>query len=170
MNFFVIGLPRSRTAWLSNFLTYDGHFCHHEGLNNCLSMKEYKEKLGDDGDSCTGLMFVDLEKEFPKAKKLIIESDVNKSIDFMYKTYGVYNPEYCHFMKERLDEMTGKRIAAEEINTHLSEIWDYLIGTPYNERRGDMLSSMNIQVQDPFNYDMNAAAAFLNEQPLFHQS
>ena len=43
-NFFVLGLPRSRTAWLANFLTYDGYFCFHEGIDGCRSIDDYKKK------------------------------------------------------------------------------------------------------------------------------
>ena len=30
MNFFITGLPRSRTSWLANFFTYKGCYCFHE--------------------------------------------------------------------------------------------------------------------------------------------
>lgn len=42
MNYFIVGLPRSRTAWLSVLLTGDGSFCFHEGLQHCESVNQLK--------------------------------------------------------------------------------------------------------------------------------
>ena len=158
MNFFVAGLPRSRTAWLANFLSYDSFFCFHEGINGCRSMNEYKMKLGTSyGDSCTGLMILDIEKHFPKAPIVIIESDPMKSAKYAEKTYGINNPDYFYKLKDSLDQMNGLRVQYEEIDDNLEKIWRYLHGTAYNEERGNMLMKLNIQMQNP--HDINVQAA-----------
>ena len=155
MNFFVIGLPRSRTAWMANFLTYD-RFCYHEGLNGCRSIKEYKEKLGSNrGDSSTGLMLIDVEKEFPDAPILIIEIDPDRAIDFA-SSHGV-SPEMVYDMQLRMDYIKGMRVSLSDIDNRLDEIWEYLIGTPFDYDRANLLKSLNVQVQDVFNFDTEAA-------------
>ena len=162
MNFFVIGLPRSRTAWLANFLTQD-RFCFHEGLDGCHSIKEYREKIGNDcGDSSTGLMLLDMNKEFPDSPKIIIEGRVKEAIDYGYKTYGHYNPDYIHYLQERMDEIKGLRIQFDDIDSKLPKIWEYLIGTPYDEKRTELLKRMKIEVKDPFNYDIDAVKSLCN--------
>lgn len=40
--FLVLGLPRSRTAWLSRFLTYGDHVCGHDELRHCRSMDDVR--------------------------------------------------------------------------------------------------------------------------------
>lgn len=45
MTFIVLGLPRSRTAWLSRFLTYKDHICGHEELRHCRSLDDVKTWL-----------------------------------------------------------------------------------------------------------------------------
>jgi hypothetical protein len=45
MTFLVLGLPRSRTAWLSQFLTYGDHICGHEELRHCRSLDDVKSLL-----------------------------------------------------------------------------------------------------------------------------
>jgi hypothetical protein len=40
--FLVLGLPRSRTAWLSRFLTYGDHICGHEQLRYMRSLDDVK--------------------------------------------------------------------------------------------------------------------------------
>lgn len=161
-NFFVIGLPRSRTAWLANFLTYGDRFCYHEGLDGCSTIEEYKEKLGaHKGDSCTGLMAIDIEAAYPEAPKLIIESSIDKAVEFTEEIYGVYTPEVFEDLKTKLDGIKGMRVKVEDINNSLEEIWDYLIGTPYNKERGDMLSNMNIETNNYFDYDLESLRSLL---------
>lgn len=41
-----MGLPRSRTDWLSKFLTYGDHVCGHEELRHCRSLDDVKAWLG----------------------------------------------------------------------------------------------------------------------------
>ncbi len=161
MNFFVAGLPRSRTAWLANFLSYDGHFCFHEGINGCHSMNEYKEKLNGNGDSCTGLMLLDIERHFPNAPKVIIESDPQTSIDFMKDVYGMDDPQYIYDLQDKLNKLSGLRIHFDEINENLEVIWNHLIGTPYHFKRGEMLVKLDIQVRDPHDFDQSAAEELL---------
>ena len=43
--FLVLGLPRSRTAWLSRFLTYGDHICGHEELRHCRSIDDVRSWL-----------------------------------------------------------------------------------------------------------------------------
>jgi len=45
MTFLVLGLPRSRTAWLARFLTYGDHICGHEELRHCRSLEDVKSYL-----------------------------------------------------------------------------------------------------------------------------
>lgn len=45
MPFIVLGLPRSRTAWLSRFLTYKDHYCGHEELRHMRSLDDVKTWL-----------------------------------------------------------------------------------------------------------------------------
>lgn len=141
---------------MANFLTYDGHYCYHEGLDGCRTTDEYKKKLGNCGDSCTGLMYFDIEGMYPNAPKLIIERDIEESINTLRIMFGLNRKIVCD-MKARLDRIKGMRIAFDEINDKLEEIWSHLIGTPYDKQRGEMLKRMNVQVTDVLDYDVVAA-------------
>jgi hypothetical protein len=164
MNFFVIGLPRSRTAWLANFLTCD-RLCYHEGLDGCYSIGDYQKKLGENnGDSSTGLMLLEMNTLFPDSPKLIIESDLYKAIDYGYKTYGFYDPKYFEFLQKRMDSIKGLRIAFDDIDDNLETIWNYLIGTPFNQKRADILKKMRIEIKDPFDLDREAMTVLFNNE------
>lgn len=145
MSFFIIGMPRSRTAWLSNFMTYDGIYCHHEGLNNCNSIQEYEDKIGNDGDSSTGLMLVDIKSLFPDRKLLLIDAPIERTIEFTKETYGVVNLDYIHYMKERLDALDGMRVKLEDISSRTKEIWEYLTDKEYDDKRTKLLSTLFVE-------------------------
>lgn len=162
MNFFIIGLPRSRTAWLANFLTY-GQLCYHEGLNGCNSLKEYREKLGENnGDSSTGLMLLDMNKEFPDSPKVIIESDPQRAVEWAQHSFGYSDPSHVLLLQERMDYIEGLRVKYEDIDDRLEEIWGHLIGTSFDPERAEMLKQLNIQVSDVHNVDEEAAVRLWN--------
>lgn len=52
--FFVFGLPRSRTAWLANMLTYESAVCLHEALIECPSLDAFETKLSLTGGIISG--------------------------------------------------------------------------------------------------------------------
>ena len=53
----IVGLPRSRTAWLSVFMSQSSTMFHHEAINGCGSIEEYRNKTLRSGDS-TGFSFI----------------------------------------------------------------------------------------------------------------
>jgi len=158
MNFFVCGLPRSRTAWFSTFLTYKDKFCYHEGIDGCETIEDYKAKLGTDkGDSDTCLMLLDMNTLFPDAPKVIIERDVQECIESASKMLSVYiNPEYFYFGRDRLDKIDGLRISYDDINDRLEEIWNYLIpDIEFDSKRAKRLCNDNVQ-DNRFDYDFDS--------------
>ena len=156
MTFFVLGLPRSRTAWLANFLTYDDLFCYHEGINGCHSMDEYKQKIENCGDSCTGLSFIDFEPYFPDAKKVIIDTSIDKAVKFGLDAYGVDMTDILKQAKNKLDNINGLHIGLNDINDRLRDIWEYITDKPFNEKRAQLLTKLNIQVNDVFDIDVES--------------
>jgi len=165
MSFLILGLPRSRTAWLANFMSYDGYCCHHEGTNGCYTMKEYKAKLGPCiGDANTGLTLIDINKHFPDTKIVIIDSAIDKAIAHSKKIYGVDFTSDLLNMKVKLDKVKGLHIPFNDIDNNLEVIWDYLTsGKPYNTQRAEMLKGLDIKVKEPFIINVEAVRSFFNE-------
>ncbi|MEE9119186.1 MAG: hypothetical protein V3U02_11435 [Calditrichia bacterium] len=161
MSFLVLGLPRSRTAWLANFLTYDGQFCYHEGVNGCNSIEEYKEKIKGKGDSNTGLMFFDFEKYFPDTKIIIIDSSIEDSVEFGKEVFNLDVSNEMLQGKNRLDNIKGLHIKLEDINENLKEIWEYVSNKPFDQDRADMLVKLDIKTLNPHDIDLNALNNFI---------
>jgi len=81
MPFFIVGLPRSRTAWTATWLTtIPGVRCYHDGLRGVRSIEEYRAKLerpGLVGDCDSGLLLCwrQIEKLYPTSPWVVITRD-----------------------------------------------------------------------------------------------
>jgi hypothetical protein len=80
--FFILGMPRARTAWLSVALTFGESVCLHEGVANCGTFAEYAAKLRSIpsrvvGDSDAALVYwlPALQEEFPDAAFVVVRRD-----------------------------------------------------------------------------------------------
>ena len=145
MAYFLTGLPRSRTAWFSEFLPD----CLHEGMNGCYTKQEYIYKLGVGGDSSSGLMYFPIHEFYPGARVVIVQRDIDEVIESLATTRFFdkdSNYSFLFDMSDRLDKMDGLRVDFH--NLDLEEIWDYLIGGDFNKDRADKLNNMNIQKLD----------------------
>lgn len=78
--FFITGLPRSRTSWLS-VLFSDDAVCAHDLLARSKSLQDYKAKLGA-GDSDSGLIWIYewASKEFPSSRWLLVRRNPEQSV------------------------------------------------------------------------------------------
>lgn len=101
MDFFITGLPRSRTAWLANLLTWGRTFCYHEPLYSCtrvadlnlLADKAKAEGLLNVGGSDSGLPFFwrETRELFPNALWLVVRRPV-KDVVISYTEYFTKHP------------------------------------------------------------------------------
>jgi len=176
-NFFLTGLPRSRTAWLAAYLTNPSKYtyCYHEALNGLRSRDEFTEIMEGPiggplfggvarhpwikvGNSDSGLMYTDFQERFPDAPVVIIlrpyEDVVNS---FRHKGLGL-NPDEP--MRELLDTTRqfidaivlaspARALAVnyEDIDERLEEICTY-INVPYDYHRHQLFKELNIQTKE----------------------
>lgn len=158
-NFLILGLPRSRTAWLANFMTHDGFFCSHEGLNGCPSLFVYRDKFTNGmGDSNTGLALFDFEPLFTTFKKVIIDSDIDSAVAFSKKHYSCDSTRTMIAMQSRLNSLDGLHVHFNDINQRLEDIWTYITDLPFNTERAKMLMGFDVQVRNIHDFDCSAMA------------
>ena len=157
---FVFGLPRSRTAWLSVFLSQSGIKFHHEALDGCRTIKEYSNKIKGCGDCTTGFYLLE-NSDILKGKKAVIitkdEDEIERCISWCDKEYGIDSAELISAWNDRLIQIDGLKIKQSEIDENLEKIWRYLTGKPWNGVYTDIVK-MNIQVKST-NIDFEAAKA-----------
>lgn len=155
--FFILGLPRSRTAWLANFMSTDGLTCMHEGLNGCKSLNEYKSKFDDNtGDSNTGIAMFDFEKHFKSAKIVVIDNSIDSAVEYGFNHFNTDITEQMIKLQHRLNNIEGLHVPFKEIDNNLENIWSYITDKPYNSTRTKILKGLNIQVKQPYVMDVGS--------------
>ena len=156
LNFFVTGLPRSRTAWFSEYLPN----CLHEGMEGCYTHADYIEKLGDSGDSSSMLMYFPIAAYYPKSPVVIVDRDID-DVAFSLEKIGLFNDEVMAMLKDakkRMNKMKGLRVDFN--NLPIKVIWEYLIGTQFDELRAKKMNEQNIQKVN-YTPDMQAMISLL---------
>ncbi len=153
----IVGLPRSRTAWLSVFMSQSDVYFYHEAINGCHSIEEYKEKVKGCGDSSTGLVSLGLTK----GSKLVIinktDEEVKRCIDWCDHTYGINSKSLILDANKKLKNLNGLHVNQSDIDSRLKEIWCYLVDAPWDDKYRELIY-FNIQVQS-VSIDRKAAKA-----------
>lgn len=141
--FFITGLPRSRTAWFSAFMTASGYMCLHEGLNGCRSIEEYKKKIKHVSDSNTGIILVGAPIDRPI---LVIHREDRHD--------GLFD-------NVDLNKIKGLHVEFSDIHDRIEEIFTYLTGDKIDWVIYNIFKDLNITTM--INMDAESAKALLNE-------
>jgi hypothetical protein len=166
--FFITGLPRSRTAWLANWLTTGETFCYHDGLSGCASLDAFDRKLAAHpicGDSDSGLAFFwePLRKAYPDAQWAIVRRDplfVAASLVRMTPYEGTANltptaaEEFVAEASARLDKLAAEpgvfSISVEQLATRegARALWWHCLRdrSPWNAPRWELLRDLRVTV------------------------
>lgn len=155
----IIGLPRSRTAWLSVFMSQSKTYFHHEAVNGCFSIDEYKDKIKDCGDSTTAFFQL---KQCVKDNKIVIikknKSELESCIRWLDFTYKSDSKSLITEMDEYLNSVDGLVINQSEVSERLKDIWCHLVDDDWDDKYKE-ITKFNIQVVDT-KINKEAAAAF----------
>lgn len=164
--FLVMGLPRSRTAWLANFLTFGGMFCHHDGISKCASDRDLSNLFRraaqhaafvGNSDSGQVLIYDRIAALFERSPRLV---------------FVLRSPIYCAQSCEKaglpisLDDLRALKVRmAKLLAEHQGDslcvdfddldsepacraIWNHCCRNqiPFDYQRWQMLSEMNVQM------------------------
>jgi hypothetical protein len=168
--FFIIGLPRSRTAWLANFLTWGKCFCWHEATRYIGQPSDLAEILETScfeysGNADSGMLVYSPDeflRDFPGSKVLFVLRDREECIDSFCEHFQIepkrVKPQF-EFLEKKLeiwleavpDELCGIFPVTVTDNTDAMElIQDFLTPGWENEdypnwlKRYGMLRQMEI--------------------------
>lgn len=169
MPFFIASLPRSRTAWLANFLTYGPSYCFHEPLAEC-PLESYPQLLNSTGtyfsgvaDSLNCLFMEQLVDMFPKAKIVIVRREIGEVAESIKKAFNLKCWKMLEKMNQELDRIENvyDPLVIEYNKFDAGKIWKHILGTghPLNLVRLKMLESFNVTV--PSQISFNKAAQLM---------
>lgn len=155
MKFMVFSLPRSRSKWLSEFLTYGDSICGHDLAAYARSIEDFRRLLsGVDGSCETGAVvgWKLLRLEFPQARFVVVKRPLGEIIDSI-RAKGF---EPLIEVLEQRAEMLDVLSQAPEVRTYefkdlespgtCREIFEFCLEQPFDVARWQHLASQNIQI------------------------
>jgi len=160
--FLVLALPRSRTAWLSHFLTYGPKVCEHDYIINCTSIEEFllAFRQGLAGSVETGAMlgWKIIRQRMPTAKIVLIRRDYQEAARSLAKACeaaGVVLPVPYDELATRdslldaISQMPGvHQLRYEQLSDEASCRWlfEHCLELPFDQEHWQRLASTNIQI------------------------
>lgn len=161
-NFFITGLPRSRTAWLSVLLSDQDSFCYHELLSNCQGISEFHKKLSNPffnkvGNSDSGLsLYWDKIKNYYKNCPLIlIYRNEQESLDSLKNSLKL-SQEQAEFVIEYTSEKLKTldptlTVYYEDLDNYeiCNDIFKHIINKNLKYEKWEALNKLNITVELP---------------------
>jgi hypothetical protein len=159
IDFMVIGLPRSGTAWAANWLTTDTTHCLHDPMAKChhtdLDALPSAKRLGV---ACTGLwLHRDWLNAHP-APKVILHREPGEVIASLDRL------GFPPLPFPSLDGIDGLHVAWRDLWDNPEPIWQHLLGTPCDMERHHLLKELNVQVDfDRVTVDRSVAQRYLGK-------
>lgn len=157
---FCLTLPRSRSAWLSNFLTTDTSIVFHEAISRFETLDEYFAFLDSQpkaivGDCGAALIehWEAIAKRYPEATWVV----VNRPVEDVCKSQAAAFPNhtlelaFIRALADKLKELdsldhyaaTFDMLEREEV---CMGIWDACLGLPWDSQRWKLLDNFRITV------------------------
>lgn len=156
--FFITGLPRSRTAWLSVVFTIGDSFCFHEALRftrngtEMLAMfKQTGAKHVGNSDSLLPFFYNDIARYFPDAPIVIIERDPKEVFESLERVFGVKSQLIIDETLVRLESIRHDALIVDYSDLDnepvLRKMWAHCLGdVPFNRQKWLSLRELNIQI------------------------
>jgi len=146
-DFWITGLPRSRTAWFAAYFSATGNITAHEPYAKCQTNNDVlyiQHKYTGISDSI--LLYVPVAGR----KMVIIErdpDDVAKSLAHLFDTPIENTYPMIHRAQEQMAGLDGLRVKYKDINDRLQEIHEYCVDTPYDPDFAGMFMNFNITIK-----------------------
>lgn len=153
----VIGLPRSGTAWASNWLTTEHSLCHHDPeirfSMDALDAMESPRTMGI--ASTSAWLSVGWVNAHP-AKKVILHRDPEQIAD------SIERMGFSPMTFPSLEGIHGLHLHWTALWENPRVIWDHLMASPFDAERHALLKELNVQVDfDRVTVDKAIAARYL---------
>ena len=163
MNFFITGLPRSRTAWLANLFTFKNSFCFHElsrvGSDPAEIYRKLQTRREDHVGSADQLLpyYIDYMTERVENYKIVVIKRPKIQCKLALANWMGYADYEIESKIDALDKRIDKMQAIYETKTIpyealddpyvIEDLWYHCLpSVPFDEDRFNMLNEFNIQL------------------------
>lgn len=162
--FVIFGLPRSRTNWLSRFLTYGPWYCGHEELRHMRSLDDVKAWLSQSytgtAETAAASFWRLLLKYRPDARVAVVRRPVAECVESLMRLNlhgaGAFDraalAKALGRMDRKLDQVERRMpnaisIRAEDLSGRdaRKKIFEHCLQIDYDELHGGRLAKQNIQ-------------------------
>jgi len=155
---FVVGLPRSRTAWMAAWLDIP-----HELLNGCHSEADFLIRCSE-GTSDNGLMWFPIRKYYPNAPVVVIKRDIADVLKSLTKVFGELPKNVIKLVQDSEKRMLEIEdvlyVDFDKIDDNLEVIWKHLKRSEFDFRRAAMFKNLKIELKE-ITGDEQSLAAFV---------
>ena len=155
MSYVILALPRSRTAWLSKFLTYGEWSCGHEELRHLRSLDDVKSWFTQD---CTGTAETAASpwwRLLPKTKIVLIRRPVGEVVESLMALGIAFDrtklEEAFAYHDRKLDQIAARMpclsvdYAALETAETCAKVFEYCLPYAFDEAHWKRLAGENVQ-------------------------
>lgn len=163
--FFIAALPRSRTAWLANYLTCGDMVCLHDAWRECGTAAELRARFDRTGANFCGcsdpmnvMMREEIDAEFPGAAWILVfreAREVMRSVRNLEPCRNYSNVATLEWERELLrcaDRPHCMTIRFDKINTSTARNIARFVGSDdfdSGKERDAMLDRFNVQIHKP---------------------
>ncbi len=160
--FFIVSLPRSRSCWLSTFLSYQtssiSRVCGHDLLVRCKSISEFREQVAEVDGTCETAIIEGwkiMRDLWPKSRVVVIHRDLVSIVQSCRKLGLEPNLEQLIERKEMLDMLANapgvKSYQFEQLEDPAicKEIFEFCLKLEFDVNWWSLLQSKNIQINMP---------------------
>lgn len=136
---------------MAAFLTDGDVICHHEFIKQCATREAFYRGFRHPeyriGESSSGLILTEFQKEFPRSPAVIIERDPQEVCDSLNDLGLPAAIQMVHEWKNKLDQLTGMRVPFDSLDDFLPEVCKYL-GLSYSKVKHDIFRPLIIETVD----------------------
>lgn len=162
--FVIFGLPRSRTAWLSKFLTYGEWFCGHEELRHMRSLQDVRSWLSQpctgSAETTAGPWWRLLSRYSPSARVVVVRRPVYEVLGSLLKLGIPFDREALEKalprlnaklaqIERRMPNVLSVRFADLEREDVCSAVFEHCLPYRHDRRWWGLASPLNIQCSMP---------------------
>ncbi len=158
--FVIYGLPRSRTFWLSRFLSYGGWHCGHDEIRHARSMEDvevwFRQPLTGTSETAAAPWWRLLGRVAPSLRTVVVRRPVVEVVDsLMELNVGFNRPSLEQGMRRlncKLDQIEARVPGVLSVRFRdlvdesvCGEVLEYCLELPRDPKWWDMLAPMNLQ-------------------------